>query len=398
METEPQPQTKAAAGEPPKSPRLANWKIILIVALVLIVGLALKIWKRESHESNTAAETAVVAVAKVTREDLYNELTIPAEFRPFVEVELHAKVSGYIDKMNVDFGDKVKCGQLLATLEVPELLDQLHNAAAMQQKAEADYTNALVLYNRLDKVSKQYTNIVAQQDLDNALAKKEASAAAIAAARADVEKYQTLTNYTRITAPFDGVITHRYADPGALIQAGTTSDTQSLPLVRVSDNYRLRLDFMISVKYVKDISVGDSADVLVESLGGRKFSGTITRTTDRVSKDTRTMVVEIEVANPSLEIVPGMYASVDLKVQRHSQALAVPIGAVADDETNRTVYVVNASSTIEERPVNVGLETPFKYEITSGLKEGEMVLVANRAYVRPGQKVEPKIVDSRVAK
>ena len=153
-----------------------------------------------------------------------------------------------------------KSSQLLATLEVPELHDQLHNAIAMQQRAEADYTNAHLIYQRLQQVNQEHPNLVAQQDLDTAEAKDGTAAAAIAAAKADVEKYQTLVNYTQITAPFDGVVTHRYADPGALIQAGTGSDTQALPLVRVSDNYHLRLDFPVSVKYVKDIHPGQSVN------------------------------------------------------------------------------------------------------------------------------------------
>ena len=130
-----------------------------------------------------------------------------------------------------------------------------------------------------------------------------------------MDKFNTLVAYTHIIAPFDGVITKRYADPGALIQAGTASDTQSLPLVRVSDNYRLRLDFPVSVAYVKDIHVGDPVDVVVGSLDGKSFTGIITRTTDRVDEQTRTMIAEIEVPNPDLKLVPGMYATVVLKVK-----------------------------------------------------------------------------------
>ena len=180
---------------------------------------------------------------------------------------------------------------------------------ATEQKAEADHTDAHLIYTRLSAVNQKHPNLVAQQDLDTAEAKDRATAAAIAAAKADVEKYQTLVGYTQITAPFDGVITRRYADPGALIQAGTASDTQSMPLVRVSDNYRLRLDFPVSVDYVKDIHLGDTVEVRVESLGGKTFTGTISRFTDEVAEETRTMITEIEVPNPDLEIVPGMYAT-----------------------------------------------------------------------------------------
>src|SRR3984957_13035898 len=199
-----------------------NPKILFVVGTVGVLGIALILWGSRSHANIAEATPATVAAAKVSREDLFNEVTISAEFRPYVEVELHAKVSGYLDKMTVDFGDKVKVGQLLATIEVPELQDQLHSAMAMEQKAEVDYTNANLLYTRLESINQQHSNLVAQQELDTAQSKNYAAAAEIAADKADVEKYQTLYGYTQITAPFDGVITHRYVDPGALIQAGTS--------------------------------------------------------------------------------------------------------------------------------------------------------------------------------
>ena len=338
----------------------------------------------------TAAPTA--GVAKVTREDLYKEVTISAEFRPYEEVELHAKVSGYVSKMNVDFGDKVKAGQLMATLEVPELQDELDNARATEQKAEADYTNAHLIYTRLQSVNKDHPNLVAQQDLDTAEANELTTAAAIAAAKANVEKFQTMVSYTQITAPFDGVVTHRYADPGTLIQAGTSSDTQALPLVRVSDNYRLRLDFPVTVDYVKDVQLGDSVAVRVDSLNGKTFTGTISRFTHDVDDNTRTMITEIEVPNPNLELMPGMYATVVLKVEKRLQVLAVSTEAVAGGKTP-TVYVVNQDNQIEERAVKLGLETPDKYEVLSGLNEGDLVVIGNRAGFQVGQKVEPKLIE-----
>ena len=338
-----------------------------------------------------SAAAPTVGVAKVTREDLFKEKTYDAEFRPYVEVTLHAKVSGYVSKMNVDFGDKVKAGQLLATLEVPELQADLDNARATEQKAEADYTNANLIYTRLQSVNKDHPNLVAQQDLDTAQANALTTAAAIAAAKANVEKYQTLVSYTQITAPFDGVVTHRYADPGTLIQAGTSSDTQSMPLVRVSDNYLLRLDFPVEVNYVKDVKVGDKVVVCVTSLNDKTLTGTITRFTHDVDDNTRTMITEIEVPNPDLELTPGMYATVTLKVEKHDQALAVPIEAVTVGKTS-TVYVVNRDNKIEERAVKLGLETPDKYEVLSGLNEGDLVVVGNRAGFQAGQKVEPKLI------
>jgi RND family efflux transporter MFP subunit len=366
-----------------------------ILAAAFVIGLGM-LWAAHHARSQapvnadlTGAPTATVA--KVTREDLYKEVTIAAEFRPYVEVALHAKVSGYVRKMNVDFGDQVKAGQLMATLEVPELQAELDNAQATEQKAQADYTNAHLIYTRLQSVNKDHPNLVAQQDLDTAEANELTTAAAIAAAKANIEKYQTMVSYTQITAPFDGVVTHRYADPGTLIQAGTSSDTQALPLVRVSDNYRLRLDFPVTVDYVKDVQLGDSVEVRVDSLNGKTFTGTISRFTHEVDDNTRTMITEIEVPNPNLELMPGMYATVVLKVEKHLQALAVPTEAVAGEKTP-TVYVVNQVNQIEERSVKLGLETADKYEILSGLHEGDLVVIGNRSGFQAGQKVEPKLI------
>jgi RND family efflux transporter MFP subunit len=370
-----------------------NIKMISGIAAIVVVVCLFLAWRHSRSQKTAISDslaTPIVAVAKVKREDLSREITYPAEFRPYVEVELHAKVSGYVDKMNVDFGDKVKAGELLASIEVPELQDELTNAIATEEKAEADYTNANLIYTRLVSVNDQHPNLVAQQDLDTASANEQMSAAAIAAAQAEVGKYKTLVNYTQIVAPFDGVVTRRYADPGALIQAGTSSDTQSLPLVRVSDNYLLRLDFPVDVDFVQDVQVGAPVDVHVESLGGKTFTGTVSRFTRDVDDNTRKMITEIEVPNPKLEIDPGMYATVALNVENHSNTLAIPTQAVIVGATP-SVYIVNSTGEIEQRPIQVGLETSDEYEVLSGLQEGDLVVIGNHSEIQSGQKVEPKL-------
>jgi RND family efflux transporter MFP subunit len=370
-------------------------RLVLVTGVLLVaVGLAWSVRRvrAEDGHASTSSVPPTVAVAKVDREDLNREVTIPAEFRPYEEVELHAKVSGYVSEMKVDFGDRVKAGQLMATLEVPELLDDLHNAMAAVQKAEADHADAHLIYTRLVSVNQQQPNLIAQQDLDTAEAKDRATAAAIVSVKADVEKYQTLVGYMQITAPFDGVVTWRYADPGTLIQAGTASNSQAMPLVRVSNNYRLRLDFPVSVEYVKNIHLGDRVKVRVESPGGRSFTGTISRFTQKVTDNTRTMITEMEVLNPNLEIIPGMYATVVLNVEDRPQSLAIPIQTSASGGITK-VLIVNAKHEIEERPITLGLETPSKYEVVSGLREGELVMMGNPSQLKPGQKVETKIIE-----
>ena len=367
--------------------------IILAAGIIAILAAIFRRPHRQAESADEAAQanTPVVPVAKVERADLSRAVVIPAEFRPYQSVKLHAKVSGYLDQMNVDFGDRVKAGQVLITIEVPELHDELNNAIAVEHHAEADYTNANLIYTRMMGVNKEHPNLVAQQDIDTATAKNFEAEAAVNAAKADVGKYQTLVSYTNIVAPFDGVVTHRYVDPGALVEAGTaTANTQ--PLLEVSDNFHLRLDFPVSVDYVKDVRVGNTIHAKVESLNGKSFTGKITRANWMVNDETRTMTTEIEVGNPNLELVPGMYASASIPVDVHANTLAVPIEAVPPGETS-SVYIVNSNNEIEERPVKLGIDTPTQYEVLSGLKEGELVLTGSRAQFKPGQKVEPKLIN-----
>lgn len=401
--TETERLRRASSSEPsefqPAKPEVTRARVgWRLAAVALLAGASILIWRAVNGRAisqNTAlprSSLPSVAVAPAIRTDLFNEVTIPAEFRPYLEVELHAKVSGYLDQINVDFGDRVKAGQLLAKLEAPDLVAQLNNAVATLRRTEADYTNAHLIYQRTFAVNQQQPNAVAQQEVDTANAHDLTALAAIAGAKADVDKYQTLVDYMRITAPFDGVITHRYADPGALIQAGTTSDTQSMPLVRISDNYRLRLDTPVSQKYVKDIHVGDSVEVMVEDLDSKRFVGKITRTMLKVDDATRTMIVEVEVANPNLEIIPGMYARVILKVQSRPHAVAIPTEAVPPENKN-IIYVVDKNGQIEARHVVLGIETPNRWEVVSGIKEGELVVVGKFSQISPGQAVEPKVIE-----
>lgn len=397
MQTEPldpitassRPRTAPPAGGGGKT------KFIVVVLLILAGGAAWWLFKIRGSSSGAESQTVPsVAVARVTRQDVYDEVPIPAEFRPYVESELHAMVTGYVEQMNVDIGDKVKQGDVLATLQVPELSDQLHAAQASEQQAQADYADAHLMLTRLEDVVRQNPKLVAQQDIDNARSKDASDAAAVAAAAANVEKFQTLVNYTKIVAPFTGVITQRSADPGALVQAGTSSD-RSMALLRVSDDYHLRLDFPVSVAYVKDIHVGDPVTVRVESLDGKVYTGKIARFTNQVNDETRTMMTEMELDNPSLEIVPGMYAVVLFKFDQHANVLTIPTQAVSNPK-EPIVNVVTADDEIEARPVKLGVEMPNQYEVTGGLKEGEMVMIGNNAQAHPGEKVAPKAIDMAV--
>ena len=399
---QPGPEHPAAFDARPDRPRLAPpikrpargkiWPWVL--GALLLAGAAVVFLFFRPGENQPPPDsnhgTVTVGAAKVTRQDMYNEVPIPAEFRPYVQSQLHAIVTGYVSKMLVDFGDKVKQGQVLATLNVPELQDQLNNAKANQQQAEADYNNEHLLYTRLQQVNQEHPKLVAQQELDTARSKDANAAAAVAAAKAKVGELATRVTYTSITAPFDGVVTQRSVDPGALVQAGTSSD-RAPELLQVSDNYHLRLDFPVSVDFVQDVHVGVPVNVKVDSLHGKLFTGKISRFQNEVNDQTRTMNTEIELDNPDLEIVPGMYAVVLFQYARRPGALAIPIEAVSDPK-NPTVYLIGSDRKIVSRPVKLGVEMPDKFQVTDGLQEGDLVMIGNRSQVHPGQTVDVKIV------
>ena len=400
---------------PPANPRLnrlpaylrrLDWRISAGILVVVVIALVWRGTVGHAKPGNLPEEALAVAVAKVTRQDLARELTCEAELRPYQEIDLHAKVAGYLQKITVDIGDRVEAGQLLAVIEVPELGDDIQRANASLKRcqeevarAQAAHDEAHLVYTRLTAIDKARPNLIAQQELDTAVEKDRATGSSLAAAsaevdvaKADINKLQTMLKYSRITAPFPGVITKRYADPGALIQAGTSSSTQTLPLVRLSQNDRLRLDIPVSVSYVSRVELGDPVQIQVASLD-RAFSGKIARSTRKIETATRTMEVEVDVPNTDLKLIPGMYASVILRLDHRDQALAVPVEAVSRKKTC-TVFVVGNDQRMEERVVRLGLETPQQVEVTSGLKENELVMIGSRTQVHPGQQVEPKLIEA----
>jgi RND family efflux transporter MFP subunit len=367
--------------------------------------------------ASASAPAPAVAVAKAARADLAQTLTLEAEFHPFQEIDVHAKVAGYLKKIYVDVGDRVKAGQVLAVLEIPELLDdvqqdeavirrsteEINRAHADLDRAQSAHQVAHVAAERLAAVMKERPNLVAQQDIDDATARdrgaeaqvataKAALAAAeqqLAVSKATANKTHTLLEYARITAPFAGVITHRYADTGAMIQAGTSSQTQTMPLVQLSENDKLRLIIQVPESAVSHIRIGEPVDVRVESLG-RTFPGVISRAAGKVNPETRTMETEVDVQNANLALVPGMYAYASIALERTHQVLTVPVQALDRADDKVSVLVVNGGR-IERRDVRLGLETPDRVEVVNGLNEGDMVVVGSRSQLRPGAAVTPKV-------
>ena len=369
-------------------------------------------------ESERKAGPTTVAVARVARHDLARELELAAEFRPYQEIDLHAKVSGYLKSIYVDVGDRVARGQLVAVLEVPELAQELAQAKsgvkrstlevgrarAELQRAESNLNIRKISYERLLAVDKARPNLIAQQEIDDAAARFHDAQAQLVAAQASLAateeqvhsatagsgRVSTMMDYLRITAPFSGVITERRGDPGALVQAGTASQTQAMPVVRISQIDRLRLVLPVPESVVPRIRLGSPVEVRVDSLN-RVFQGKVSRFSGRLDTGTRTMETEVDIPNPGGTIKPGMYGYASLRLERRENTIAAPVQAVSGHGATANVMVVSAGNRLEQRTVQTGIETPDRVEVTSGLREGDLVVLGNRSRLKAGMEVEPKL-------
>ncbi|MBI3878557.1 MAG: efflux RND transporter periplasmic adaptor subunit [Verrucomicrobia bacterium] len=330
-------------------------------------------------------------MVKVARGELAQSVTFDAELRPFQEIDLHAKVAGFLDRLNVDAGDRVEAGQAIGTLEIPELKAELDHALAAERRSQAAAEEAHQSFARLKTAADSQRGLISQQDLDIAQARDLTAEAARAEAKANVSKYRTMLDYTRITAPFAGVVTKRYVNVGALIQAGTSSS--AVPLVRLSQNDRLRVVFPISLSFVARVKVGDAVEIRIPS-AGKTLAGGVARFSRKVETATRTMEAEVDLANADLALIPGVYATVVLKLDKKDSALVVPVEAVARDAKGASIFVVTADKKIEERAVTLGVETPAKLEIVKGVAEGELVMIGSRTQIKPGQTVEVKLIET----
>jgi RND family efflux transporter MFP subunit len=373
-----------------------------------------------AETTRPVAEVPTVAVVQAARANLSTDLVLTAEFEPFQEVDVMSKVSGFIKQIKVDIGDRVQQGQLLATLEIPEMQDDLTRAAAAideanaelatarddLQRAQSAHDMAHLSYSRILDVSNRERGLVPQQDVDEAHSRDLVAEAQVSGAKshivaceqrirvsqAEQARFKTLFQYGVITAPFTGVVTKRYANNGSLIQAGTSSQTQAMPVVRLSENGLLRLTLPVPESAVPLIHLGEHVDVQVSALH-RSFPGRVARFSDEVDQSTRTMKTEVDVPNPTLVLVPGMYAEVDLVTEQRKNVLAVPVEAVDGSGSSAQVFTVEPSGAIQIVPVRLGIETARQIEIRSGnLKDGDDVVVGSRSGLKAGNKVQPKVI------
>ena len=373
-----------------------------------------------SAKSNEAESLVTVGTTTVKTQPMAQQLTLSSELVPFQEIDIYAKEPGYVKQLFVDYGSHVRKGQLLAVLEVPELEAQLRqDEAAIQaqsdevsraghevERVKAQHNVAHLQYERLASVAKTKPGLVAQQEVDDVQGKDlaaesqldvaqgayQASQSQLVMAKAKLSHDQALYDYSKITAPFDGVVTQRFANLGALMQAGTTS-TQATPLVRLSDENLYRLVIPVPESYVKFIRIGDPVKVQVPSMD-RTLQGKVARFSVDVNGATRTMHTEVDVPNVKHQLLPGVYAEAVLTLNQRGSVMAIPLQAINHEGDKVSVYVVGSDDRVENRPITLGIQTPNYAEVTGGLREGEQVIVSDRSALKAGEQVKPKPVQS----
>ena len=348
-----------------------------VIVAAVVVGGYFAAGRMKSSKVEVAAEAArPVAVIKVERHNLARRVDVVAELTPYVVDDVYAKVSGYLKSISVDYGDHVNEGQTLAVLELPEQEADL-------AKLQAAYVIAKLDYDRVVAVTRKTPGLLAQEEVDKA-------EAAYKMAAANLEYAKVIMSYTVVTAPFRGIVIKRYVNPGALIQVGTSSATQAIPLVRVSDNYRLRLVVEVPESVAARVDVGTPVTVTIQSTG-EHIQSKVARISNAVSTNTRTMHTEVDIFNDDLHLKPGMYASADIVVQAKPNVVALPLEAVSN-EGGPHVWVVTPQHRVTKRKVELGLRTSNYVEIVSGVQAGDMVVVGHLAELGEGSKVTPKVV------
>jgi RND family efflux transporter MFP subunit len=392
-----------------RSKRLFATATICLAAVLLLLFY---FHSRRPGDVAAATPPPTVSVATARIGYIASQLTVAGIFQPFQEIDVHGKVSGYIRRIYVDIGDRVRQGQTLAVLEVPELTAEVAGAQAgiaqNQQnivrlqnevvREQANYGAVHANYVRLKQASDQQPGLVAAQELDDALARDETAAAQVDAAKSAVAAAQgqlgvaraedlrvsSMEQYATITAPYSGVITMRYADTGSLIPAGTAEGLNQA-VVRLAQSDVLRLRMPIPERDVPDVHIGSVVSVRVEATG-QQFPATVVRFTRDVSNSTRTMLTEVDVKNPDLALMPGMYATVTFNLEEKDAALLVPASAVIQGD-QPSVMLVDSDNRVEKRQVALGISGSNSQEVTSGLKPGDRIIVGGLSALQVGEEV-----------
>ncbi len=323
--------------------------------------------------AKVAAPPVDVMIVLPRHGEIVRTITLPGTILAYFATTLFAKIPGYLKTIAVDKGDPARKGQVLAQIEDPELL-----GSAPRYEAELEVAN--VNYRRLSEAMNKSPDLVVPLTVDEAKAQVDVAAA-------NLKRINDLLAYSDVTAPFTGTITHRFVDPGAFIPAATSGSAASTSaIVTLMDFSRVRLDVAVPEQDAPFVSKTTAVSVSAEELPGRTFTGTVTRFEYALDPSTRTMITEIEIPNPRMELRPGMYIKVRIGIERKKDALLVPLDAVIKEKTGAVVFA-DENNTARKIPVTLGITDSAHAEILSGLDSTVPLILVGRQQVADGQPV-----------
>jgi RND family efflux transporter MFP subunit len=379
------PSNDVGRPQPPHKRWLGAAIALIVVAALLVSG----IWSRVRARTTLKAETAQVALTSVSvvspkQTAPAEEIILPGNVQPFITSPVYARTNGYLKKWYFDIGAHVKQGQLLAVIETPEVDQQLQQARSNLATAQANLELAVITKTRYQGLLK--SNAVSQQDVDNAVGTYNANKAIVEADQAAVDQYAALVSFEKIYAPFDGVITARNTDIGDLINSGSNSNVKT-DLFHIAQPGTLRVYVNVPEEYSRGIKVGMTADLALTEFPGRTFQGKLVRTADAINMTTRTLLIEIDVANPTSTLLTGSYAEVHLKVSTQPSTFIIPVNTLIFRSEGLRVGIVRDGKTALTA-VTPGHDFGDQIEIVSGLKLGDQIIINPPDSIVTGQQVQ----------
>jgi RND family efflux transporter MFP subunit len=358
---------------------------LIVVAALLVSGILSRVRARTTLKAETA-QVALTAVSVVSPKQTApaEEIILPGNVQPFITSPIYSRTNGYLKKWYFDIGAHVKQGQLLAVIETPEVDQQLQQARSNLSTAQANLELAAITKARYQGLLK--SNAVSQQDVDNTVGTYNANKAIVEADQAAVDQYAALVSFEKVYAPFDGVITARNTDIGDLINSGSNANAKT-DLFHIAQPGTLRVYVNVPEEYSRGTKVGMTADLSLAEFPGRKFQGKLVRTADAINVTTRTLLIEIDVANPTGTLLTGSYAEVHLAVPTQASNFLLPVNTLLFRSEGLQVGVVRDGKVVLSA-VTPGHDFGNQIEIVSGLKPDDQVIINPPDSLVTGQQVQ----------
>jgi RND family efflux transporter MFP subunit len=369
--------------KPSRGARLVLIGLGVVLVVLAVFGIVKRVQARHELTADTdrnAIATVATTAPKASPKD--QSLSLPGTVTSWQDAQVYARTTGYVAKWYVDIGAKVKKGQRLADLDTPDVDNQLLQGKAQMRTDQATMDFAKVTADRYAKLAAQ--GLIAQQTADQYLAQYKADAATVQADEANVARLQNLEDFKHIEAPYDGVVTQRNLNIGALVDAGASGSN----LFVIADTRTLRVFVDVPETYAASVHVGMPADVSLNTYGAKPITGTVARTADALDPNTRTLRTEIDVSNTEQQLLPGVYANVKLQVSTTTRNYVVPANVLLFRAEGLRVALVDGQQRVHLQPVTLGRDFGSTVEITEGLNDGDRIVLSPSDSLSEGQQVK----------